>query len=364
MTSLLDLDPLSVAEAAQVATLLTVASPGAPDDRLYAAIAAIINRQRGPGQQQVTPRELQALVQERLQGRFPQHDLRNLAAGAAEGSQKQLAEEGVLVAAVPPVAHCCHCQSGSLLQLKLLHSKAWFYSEKLGPQVGPHYKKRCTACGTDHFLDGYEPPAAAAGAPRPRRMYPTSQLEHPTWQPFSSETLVACPLLERHLWGLHHSAVSFDAATKVYNRLFTAGAHGGVGWGGGGWGGWGVACRPGQARGERRGRMVACRLCFFSVLARCNDECTAPRGFRGSGPCCVLLELLGPCTSPPLPPLAARAACRVPLLGGSGWRRPACSPLRARHAQRGEHHHCFLPLRLPPRGALLLRRLPARHQSE
>lgn len=228
MSAPLDIAPLSgVEEAAQVALLLTVASPDSPLDDLCAGVAQIINHGR-PAGSQVHAAELQALISERLQGRYPRQPLLQLAADARQQAAEQLAASNLLVAAAPRATACCVC-GGTSLQPKLLKAAAFFYSEQHGPRTGRLYKSECRSCKAMHYLDGFEPTAGG-----PRRMYADAALQHPDWMPAgwrspSSETLIATSLLQRHMQTLHRSAVAFEAEADVYNDLFSPG-EGGRSW--------------------------------------------------------------------------------------------------------------------------------------
>ena len=221
MAAPLDISPLSgPEEGARLALLLTVASPDTPPRDLFDGIASILNEGRSGSS--IRGSQLQALVTERLQGRYPRQPLLHLAAGASDQAAEQLATLNLLVSAAPRPPACCSCGHAPL-EPKLLRSAAFFYSEQHGPRAGRHYASECRECGTVHFLDGYEPEPGG-----PRRMNEDPALQHPLWTPAggpspSTETLISSALLERHLRSLHRAAVSFEAETPIYNDLHSPG---------------------------------------------------------------------------------------------------------------------------------------------
>lgn len=219
MSGPLNVSPLSgPEEAADLALLLSAASPDIPDDDLLEGLAALLNHKRSGAL--LSGMQLRGLLCERLRARYDA-DLLQLAAGALAQAAERLGQAQLLVAASPPATKCCRCGC-SALQPRQLTRAAWFYGEQRGPQQGRVYMKECEQCGAQHFLDGYQPDGSSGA----RRMYPDAALQHPRWVAASRlrpETLVSVQLLDRHLRELHHAATSAQAAVAVYNDLFAPG---------------------------------------------------------------------------------------------------------------------------------------------
>lgn len=214
------LAPLNLTEACTAGLLAAAAPPDASTEDLSASMASILNRRSGRSGGRALSAANIASVMQRGAGRCPSLQQAAFLPGLLVDMQCQLTEEGLGIAAAPPISICPRPGCGGALQTAVESRGAWFYADTLQPQQGVLYQKECS-CGTVCFLNGWEDgtESVAPGAKRRRRqVYSNPAHWHTTWFRASKEAVVSVQLLRRHDAELVHMNGSFEAACKVFNE--------------------------------------------------------------------------------------------------------------------------------------------------
>ena len=205
---------LNFREILQACLFHAARPPDLPYMEFCTAIAANLNERRGAA---TTPERVAAALDFMRDTADLDFVLpRDRPSPALQQFAPKLRAQGKGAAASPVIAACPAPGCGAALEQRVACSNAQFYDDAGGAQRGVLYCKECPDCKTQCFLNGYEVPPAAGGA-RARTPYPDAAHEHPYWEGFSRETVVAVKLLKRYTGELKWGFCSAGAGAKIFN---------------------------------------------------------------------------------------------------------------------------------------------------